>query len=84
MEVSQHHDNDHPITSIDDNNNQNDKKIMKKHELINKYFNKINTGGYHCKLCEGTKNSKQVSSNVLISDRNNHATIAYELKYLIF
>jgi hypothetical protein len=70
MEVSEHYDDGHPPVTID-NINQNSKTTMKKNELINQYFTKLNTGGYYCKLCDGTKNSKKVSSHILVA----HQTI---------
>ncbi|CAF1174824.1 unnamed protein product [Rotaria magnacalcarata] len=65
MEVSQQHDEDHPIASID-SNNQN-RRTIKKNELLNQHFTKLNTGGYYCKLCVGSKNSNKVRLYTSIS-----------------
>lgn len=65
MDVSPQHQNDQPVTPMD-NNNQNERQL-KKHELIKKYFTKLITGGYNCKLCEGTKNANKVCRYALTS-----------------
>ena len=46
------------VSSIDNINQSG--RSTKKHELLNQYFTKLNTGDYYCKLCNGTKNFNQV------------------------
>jgi hypothetical protein len=68
MDIPQQHDNDHSIEAID-SNKQIGKTTIKKQELLNQYFTKLTTGGYYCKLCDGTKNSNKVSLDPLTADR---------------
>lgn len=51
--------------------NHNAKKVPRKYDLINTYFTKADTGGYLCKLCDGTKNSNKVSIHPSISHVKN-------------
>ncbi|CAF1945977.1 unnamed protein product, partial [Rotaria magnacalcarata] len=50
--------------SVSSNNISKENKSstsITKQELLARYFKKLNTGGYYCKLCSGTKNSNKVS-----------------------
>lgn len=49
----------HPTSS--NSTKKGNKSSITKHELLNRYFKKINTGGYYCNLCSGTKYSNKVS-----------------------
>jgi hypothetical protein len=77
MDTSQQYDVDQSSAS-DNNNIQNENPKIKKHELISKYFIKLNTGGYYCKKCDGTKKAKKVSLYVLTLDRDIHVAISYK------
>ncbi|CAF4780535.1 unnamed protein product, partial [Rotaria sp. Silwood2] len=57
METSQQPDDDNSPASVE-NDNQN-RRTISKYELLNQYFTKLDTGGYLCKLCTGTKNSNK-------------------------
>jgi hypothetical protein len=77
MDTSQQHDVDQSSASVS-NNIQNENPKIKKHELISKYFIKLNTGGYYCKKCDGTKKAKKVSLYILRLDRDIHVAITYK------
>ncbi|CAF3936033.1 unnamed protein product [Rotaria sp. Silwood2] len=84
MDVSPQHHDDHSVTSID-NNNQNERPI-KKHELLNQYFTKLNTRGYYYKLCDGTKKSHRVPKQAIYSDANlrSHLARQHKLKHVLY
>ncbi|CAM4849384.1 unnamed protein product, partial [Rotaria magnacalcarata] len=59
--------------SVSSNNISKENKSstsITKQELLARYFKKLNTGGYYCKLCSGTKNSNKVHKEVHNSDAN--------------
>jgi len=82
MDISQTSHNDHSPTSVNITN-QNAKKVLRKHDLINTYFTKIDTGGYYCKLCNGTKTSNKVSAYPSISHVKNPQFNSYKLNCMI-
>lgn len=82
VDISQTPHNDPSPISVNVTN-QNAKKTLRKHELINTYFTKIDTGGYLCKLCTGTKNSNKVSTYPSISQAKNRLFNTYKLNRII-
>ncbi|CAF0980560.1 unnamed protein product [Didymodactylos carnosus] len=59
MEMSQQSSYNNYSTSVNGNNMGN-KSTITKYELLNRYFKKLNTGGYYCNLCNGTKHAQKV------------------------
>lgn len=39
------------------------KATMKRDQLVEQFFVKLNTGGFNCKLCQGTQNERKVSKH---------------------
>ena len=49
------------VSTSSDNINNAKNSTIAKHELLARYFKKINTGDYYCMLCKGTKDANRVS-----------------------
>lgn len=48
-----------PVT----NNTRSSKGTINKDQLVEQFFIRLNTGGYYCKLCQGTKDQDKVSKS---------------------
>lgn len=81
IDTSQTPHNDHSSTSV--NTNQNAKKVLRKQAVINTYYTKIDTGGYYCNLCNGTKNSNKVNAYPPISHVKSPQFDSCKLKYMM-
>ena len=59
MDISpQVDDHDHP-TQVNDNV-RTKKGSIGKHQLVEQFFKRLNTGGFSCKLCEGSDQEQKV------------------------